>query len=77
MTIRHQTLTFERGTAIRRAFNDDKAPAFLYWGGREFGWTDFERAKLYGSKRSASDALKRILQHERELGLHCRIDRRY
>lgn len=77
MTIRHESLTFMRGVGLRRSYNDGKSPAFLYWGGREFGWTDFERRKLYGSKRSARDALKRILQHERELGLHCRIDRRY
>lgn len=77
MTIRHESLTFVRGTALRRKFNDGKLPELVYWGGREFGWTTFDNCKLYGSKRSASAALAKILRHERELGLHGRANRRY
>lgn len=77
MTIRHESLTYARGTAIRRRFNDGKVPELVYWGGRLKGWTTFDQCKLYSSKRIARDALAKILKHERELGLHNRINRRY
>jgi len=77
MTVRHESLTFVRGTALRRKFNDGKLPELVYWGGREYGWTTFDTCKLYSTKTSARNALKLILRHERELGLHGRADRRY
>lgn len=77
MTTRHEMLTSPRGIWLRRVHNDGRLPAFSYWGGREFGWCHPDHVKLYGTKRDARSALGRILAHEKALGIHRRIGRRY
>lgn len=82
MTVRHEALRFPRGIVLRRRHCDGRDPIASYWGGREAGWipTSLEAmadAKAYKTHTIAREALGRILEHEKALGIHRRIGRRY
>lgn len=75
MTVRHELLIDENGgTILRRTHESGRRKV---WCGRELGWCAWYgwgegyavHAKVYSTRMNARKALRRILAHERELGL--------
>lgn len=83
--VRHAILTTSGGALtvhLRREYRDGSIPRFVFWCGREWGWAFTgdrygPEPENYPNPSVAKRALTRILTHERELGLHRRINRRY
>jgi len=73
--MRHELIINGNGGAmIRRTREDGQRKV---WCGRDMGWREWHgwgegyapRAKVYSTRMNARKALRRILAHERELGL--------